>query len=150
MEIRPLRFPDEVAELQTLVAICHPTRKARDDDWWFVHPTIVAVHDGALVGYASLSIQAMMHMLMLMDCGVSPSARGGKLGRRLMQYRLDLGREFGCKQALGAVAPENVAMRRIAAEVGLVEAVEIPDYYVAEDSHATTGIILVGRLENLT
>jgi ribosomal protein S18 acetylase RimI-like enzyme len=150
MEIRPLRFPDEVAELQTLVAICHPTRKARDDDWWFVHPTIVAVQDTALVGYATLIINPLTKILTLMDCGVAPEARGQHLGWRLMEYRLELGREYGCQFIAGAVAPDNGPMRRIAVRAGLQEALLVPDYYSAEDSHATSGIILVGKLENVT
>ncbi|HUG38504.1 MAG TPA: GNAT family N-acetyltransferase [Candidatus Limnocylindrales bacterium] len=145
VRIRPLRFPDEVATLHALVAVCHPTRKARPDDWWFLHPTIVATAEGVVVGYASLVVNPLTRMLTLMDCGVAPDARGQGLAGRLMAYRMELGREFGCTLIAGAVAPDNEPMRRVVARAGLREVVRVPDYY-AEETPPRDGLVLVGQL----
>jgi hypothetical protein len=45
--IRLMRYPDELAKLQALVALCHPTRTPRADEYWLAHPTLVVEFDAS-------------------------------------------------------------------------------------------------------
>jgi len=123
---RPLRYPDEIDELQALVALCHPQRDPRPPDLhYFAHPTLVVADAHGLVGYAVLSMQAAggagglpVSAVVCMDTGVHPRARGTGLGRTLLQMRFAIGRLCGAGIAIGTVRPDNRPMAAIHREVG--------------------------------
>jgi hypothetical protein len=123
---RPLRYPEEIDELQALVAECHPGRDPRPDLHYFAHPTIVVADDEGLVGYSVMSMQVASSELalpvasvMCMDTGVHPRGRGAGLGRLLLQLRYAIGRACGAVVAIGTVRPDNRAMAAIHREVGM-------------------------------
>lgn len=124
---RPLRWPEEVDELQGLVYLCHPERSPRSDLHYFAHPTIVSEDaSGSLVAYAVLSMAPVMDVggvpvpcVYLMDTGVHPRARGAGLGRHLLLLRCAIGRQCGAILAAGTVRIDNREMAAIHKEVGM-------------------------------
>lgn len=121
---RPLRWPEEVSELQRLVAECHPERTPRPDLYFFAHPTIVTDDEDGIVGYAVMSmapaIEGVPHPAVYChDTGVHPRARGAGLGRILLLLRWAIGRQCGATIAVGTVNPENRQMAAIHRETGM-------------------------------
>lgn len=123
---RPLRWPEEVSELQTLVAGCHPDRAMRPDLYYFAHPTIVAADPDGLVAYAVMTMAPAIPgtvpvpAVYCMDTGVHPRARGAGFGRLLLELRFAIGRACGAVLATGTVRPDNRQMAAIHREVGML------------------------------
>jgi GNAT superfamily N-acetyltransferase len=142
--IRPMRYPDDLEALNRLTEVCHPRRAPRSATFWASQGVLVA-DEGEIVAYAVYSVNLLTRVLNLMDTAVSPSARGHGLGAELMQRRLAIGRELDCLQAVGAVAPDNAAMRRICASAGLVEIVHVTGLY-ADETPPRDGIVVTAML----
>jgi RimJ/RimL family protein N-acetyltransferase len=85
---------------------------------------LVAVVDGAVVGYAELgpaeAVDANRHVLMLRGLAVDPSRQARGVGRRLVTAALDEARRRGARRLRLRVLGHNAAARRVYEACGFV------------------------------
>jgi GNAT superfamily N-acetyltransferase len=114
MRIRPMMAHDEFRVRETH-EICHPGWPARPEHWYFIHPTLVAVEGTMLLGFTSFAISELTGIAIEhgADVCVRPEAQGIKLGARLHDARVDIGRAAGARMFSGVTQPDNAPMIRI-------------------------------------
>ncbi len=111
LEIRPMRAEEEDA-VRFVYAVCHPGWPRRPAGWYQVYPTLVAVEDGALIGFTSYSVSSYSGMPLVggQDLGVLPEAQGTGVGLALHLARCALGAGVGARMFSGLTHDENHAM----------------------------------------
>ena len=93
------------------------------------HPSWVLVEDGAIIGYAVLSVAAdEAHVLNLCT---APEAQGRGHGRRLLRALLQLARGRGAQRVFLEVRPSNAAAIALYHDEGFNEIGRRPRYYPA-------------------
>ena len=109
------------------------------------HPSWVLAQDGALLGYAVISIAAgEAHVLNLCT---APEAQGRGHGRRLLRAILQLARGRGAQRVFLEVRPSNKPAIALYHDEGFNEIGRRPRYYPARDGREDA---LVMALELLT
>jgi aminoglycoside 6'-N-acetyltransferase I len=88
------------------------------------HHIVVAIDGGMVVGFAS----AVHYLhpdkspeLWINEVGVAPSHRNGGIGKSLLHAMLEVGRQFGCREAWVLTDRNNPAAMRLYSAVGGVE-----------------------------
>ena len=111
-DIRPMR-PDEEAEVRRLFRLAHSRRPDQAKQFYFLNPTLVAVRsDGKIAGHASMAVDNQM-VCWLRDTVVNPRMQGQGIGGQLMDARIAVATELGCRVFIGAVDPDNTPMQQI-------------------------------------
>lgn len=109
MQIRLMRFSERAA-VEHVYQTVHPKPDPNRD--WDRLTVLVALYEGAIVGYASAQ-SAGSQVWLLVETLVLPEFQGHGLGKRLMEGRLALGRALGMKTAAGGCDDDHAAMRHM-------------------------------------
>jgi ribosomal-protein-alanine N-acetyltransferase len=131
--LRPMResdLPDVIAVEQRAYAFPW-TQGVFRDCLLANHPAWVLVDDGAIIGYAVLSVAAdEAHVLNLCT---APEVQGRGHGRRLLRALMQLARGRGAQRVFLEVRPSNGAAIALYHDEGFNEIGRRPRYYPAKD-----------------
>jgi ribosomal-protein-alanine N-acetyltransferase len=131
--LRPMResdLPDVIAVEQRAYAFPW-TQGVFRDCLLANHPAWVLVDDGAIIGYAVLSVAAdEAHVLNLCT---APEVQGRGHGRRLLRALMQLARGRGAQRVFLEVRPSNGAAIALYHDEGFNEIGRRPRYYPAHD-----------------
>lgn len=133
MDIRRMDARDEAA-VRKVCEICAPDTQIRPTHWFFVHPTLVAVEDGKIVGFTSFVINELANgdgTIVLHCCTmcVLPEYRRRGIAKALYAAREAIGRESGATMFCGNARPGNTPMLKIFRAHGLkhFDTIQLPD-----------------------
>lgn len=117
--------PEDMPQVKAIYQRVHISPKGRTDAAWFMIPTLVAlVHEGGeipdwvVAGYTSGILQPDKIFHNLETC-ILPEYHGLGIGKRLFAARMQLARDAGAEQVIGATEDANIAMVKIAEECGM-------------------------------
>jgi ribosomal protein S18 acetylase RimI-like enzyme len=101
--------------------------------------TLVAVRDGAVLGYAKLRnplpLPAHAHVLEINGLAVDPAATGRGIGRALVEAAVAEAERRGARKVTLRVLGTNAAARRIYARCGFVEEGVLRDEFLLDGQY---------------
>lgn len=136
IEYRHMETGDE-PRVRALTKRCHPTWPSRPKFWYHANPTIIAIENGAVIGYGCYTVDnhpaGNSFIMYLRDSGVAEEHRGRGLGRTLLEKRMAVGGYLGIGMFVGCTAPSNKPMRKILTSLGFHSCQRVPQYFAFND-----------------
>lgn len=127
--IRPMILEDD-ATVRELFALCHPDRPAPPQSWYIANPTLVAVAE-VVIGFTSFTVTVIPGFGRTMygqDVCVHPAYQGKGIATQLHAARLNIARDVGCVNFIGATI--NDAMARVLIQAGAHRCISAGDTYM--------------------
>ena len=126
---------DEERHVRLVSRACHPTWPERPEGFFTAFPTLVAIEDGALIGFTSFSVATYTGTILVsgQDLCVLPEAQGTGVGRALHLARCAVGAGVGARLFSGITQPDNRAMIRVFERCGGHACQPEPGYFYGED-----------------
>lgn len=131
--IRPMRESDVVAvmDIESLVYTHGWTSGIFLDCLRVGYSCWVMEEHDETIGYGILSLAAgEAHIL---NVSIRPERQGEGLGRRVVEYLLELARDWGADNVFLEVRPTNYVAIGLYEKIGFIQAGIRPDYYPADD-----------------
>lgn len=140
VRIRPATYTNDFASFAALGNLAFPERERVGDELqehFYADrgskPAVAETHDGRGLGFYVVSTNDRLerggHVLEFL--GVSPQARGAKVGEQLLKDALNGAREAGAPSVALEVEEANGPAVHLYEKAGFVTVQELPDYYGA-------------------
>jgi GNAT superfamily N-acetyltransferase len=122
-------LPGDVDQVRHIATLCG--RPAQPKNWYFTHPTLVAiVGDKQVLGFTSYTVALMPgfgNVMYGQDICVHPDHRGLGIATDLHAARLQMARDVGVKTFMGTADPTNKAIVQILEKSGLHRCLPVSD-----------------------